>query len=379
MRKLDPHRLKANIEAAAEYDFGNSKVFGCAYRVCQGGRIVYDNCFGSVVPTGNTPVTQDTLFRMASMTKPVTALAALILIDRGLLSLSDPVSKYLPGFANVHVAPLENGGFIDKGSVRNQLTIRHLLTHTNGIGCEPEKYLQMTDADKATLDASIRFYLRNGLDFEPDSMQQYSGCGAFDVMARIIELIDGRDYETYLKEEIFMPCGMNDTVFIPTKDQWARMIAMHNKSDDRCAIGETFENCVFYDYPCTHFLGGAGLVSTLRDYSAFAELLRRKSRINEKYLVSPEIFSLMHIPHVSESIMPGHERWGLGVRVIVDDAYPYLPVNTFGWSGAFGTHFWVDPENDVTAVYMKNTHFDGGAANESARNFEKAVYTAFAE
>ena len=92
-----------------------------------------------------------------------------------------------------------------------------------------------------------------------------------------------------------------------------------------------------------------------------------------KQIIREDTFRLMHTPFVSEAIMPGSERWGLGVRVIVGEDYENLPVGAFGWSGAYGTHFWIDPTNNIAAVYMKNSLFDGGAGNESARNFEKAV------
>ena len=96
-----------------------------------------------------------------------------------------------------------------------------------------------------------------------------------------------------------------------------------------------------------------------------------------KQILNEETFKLLHIPYVSEEIMPFEEKWGLGVRVIVKDTYKNLPVGTFGWSGAYGTHFWIDPVNKVVAVFMKNSLFDGGAGNESARNFEKAVKDSF--
>ena len=152
---------------------------------------------------------------------------------------------------------------------------------------------------------------------------------------------------------------------------------MHNKIDGNNSVAKMKENCIFYDYPCMHYLGGAGLVSTLDDYSKFAKMLLNKGKTPKKQILSEETFRLLHTPFVSEEIMPSNERWGLGVRVIVKESYKTLPVGTFGWSGAYGSHFWVDPTNKVAAVFMKNSLFDGGAGNESARNFEKAVNDSF--
>ena len=119
------------------------------------------------------------------------------------------------------------------------------------------------------------------------------------------------------------------------------------------------------------------MVSTLDDYSKFAKMLLNNGKTPKKQILSEKAFRALHTPFVSEEIMPSNERWGLGVRVIVKEDYKTLPVGAFGWSGAYGSHFWIDPINKVAAVFMKNSLFDGGAGNESARNFEKAVNDSF--
>lgn len=374
MNELNKDLLKTNIEKAALYDFENNKVFGSAYCVIQGQDEVYKNCFGTVSLENTEPVTENTIFRMASMTKPVTAVATLILVERGLLSLSDKVSEYLPEFKDVHITQItQSGGLTDLGEAKNEITVCNLLTHTSGIGSEPLKDAKMTDEDRKDLDTTVGFYSRIGLDFEPGTKQQYSGTGAFDVLAKIIEKVTETDYLNFLRREIFEPCGMLNTTFIPTSEQWNATIAMHNRVNDKNCVERMSEDYVFSIFPCTHYLGGAGLVSTLADYSKFAKMLLNKGKAPTKQIICEDIFKLLHTPFVSEDIMPGNERWGLGVRVIVSENYGVLPVGTFGWSGAYGTHFWIDPTNNIAAVYMKNSLFDGGAANESARNFEKAV------
>ena len=312
------------------------------------------------------------------MTKPITAFATLILVDRGQISLSDKVSKYLPEFENIHIIQVDNeNNSVDLGKPVSQPTIRDLLTHTSGIGSNGFKTQKMTIEDKSTVDNTIVFLVNAGLDFEPSTRQEYSGFGAFDVLVKIIEKITGIDYESFIKREIFEPCAMFNTAFIPTEKQWKNLIAMHNKIEDKCVVAEMKENCIFSDFPCTHFLGGAGLVSTLNDYLNFAKMLLNNGTTSEKQLVSEESFKLLSTPFVSADIMSGLERWGLGVRVITDNSYHSLPVGAFGWSGAYGSHFWIDPINNIAAVFMKNSLFDGGAANESARNFEKAVNNSF--
>ena len=378
MKNLNKELLKTNIEAAAEYDFHNHKVFGSAYCVMQEDTVIYKNCFGTTSADNADAVTENTLFRLASMTKPITAIATLILVDRGQLSLSDKVIDYLPEIKNVHITQIsDNNEIIDFGEAQNDITICHLLTHTSGIGSDAAKSQKMTDEDKKSIDNTIKFFSEIGLDFEPGTKQQYSGIGAFDVLAKIIENITKTDYLHFLQQEIFEPCEMVNTTFIPTREQWKQIIAMHNKVDGNNRVAKMKENCIFIDYPCTHYLGGAGLVSTLSDYLKFAKMLLNNGKTPKKHILSEETFRLLHTPFVSEEIMPSYERWGLGVRVIVTEECKTLPVGAFGWSGAYGSHFWIDPTNKVVAVFMKNSFFDGGSGNESARNFEKAVNDSF--
>lgn len=373
MSKLDVALLKNNIEKAARYDFENNKVFGSAYSVIRGDDVVYQKCFGTVSVDSTHPVTESTLFRLASMTKPVTAAAILILVERGLISLNDRLSDYLPEFKDIHITQITQNGLTDLGKAQNEITVCHLLTHTSGIGTDPLKEQKMTYEDKKSIDSAVEFYSKIGLDFEPGTKQQYSPLAAFDVLAKIIEKVSGADYHAFLMQEIFEPCGMVNTTFNPTRKQWNAMIAMHNKVDEKNCDDKMNEECVFSDFPKTHYLGGAGLVSTLADYSKFAQMLLNNGKTPTKQIISEDTLKLMYTPFVSEEIMPSSERWGLGVRVIVREEYENLPIGAYGWSGAYGTHFWIDPVNNIAAVYMKNSLFDGGAGNESARNFEKAV------
>ena len=377
MKLLDKERLSENIEKIASYDFDNKKVFGSAYWVYQNGEVVFNKCYGKTSFNSLGAVTETTLFRLASMTKPITAVAVLILVEKGLLSLSDKVSKYIPEFADIHVKALDsNNRLNDLGKPLKEPTIANLLSHCSGID-ETQKSQIMTVDDKKSIDSLISFYIKSGLDYSPEEKQAYSGVVAFDVVTSIIEKVTDRDYQSFLKEYIFEPLGMNDTVFTPDEEQWSRIIAMHNKDGEEYREEKMHENCIFGDYPCTHYLGGAGLVSTLSDYSKFAKMLLDNGKYDGKVIVSEDTLANMYTPQVSRKIMDWCEMWGLGVRVIVDTEYKNLPVGAFGWSGAYGSHFWIDRENKVAAVFMKNSFFDGGSGNESARNFEKAVADSF--
>ena len=372
MRTIDKQTLENNIEAIAQYDLTENNVFGSSYMVYQNGEIIYKKHFGISSPHTQKPVDDTTIFRLASMTKPVTAVAVLIALERGLISLDDPIKKYLPQFADIHIYNSENK---DMGVSPTDVTIRHLLCHTSGIGTL--RVLPMTDEDRATLDSTVNFYAKAGLDFEPYKQAAYSAVATFDVAAAIVEKVTGRDYGEFLKTEIFDKCGMTDTTFAPTEEQWSRMITMHQRTESGDSdVMNMREGCVFGNFPQTHKLAGAGLASTLADYGLFAQMLLRGGEGKVGRVISEKTLDMMSTVQVTRDIMPGDERWGLGVRVIAEDSYPTLPVGAFGWSGAYGTHFWVDPENDMYAVFMKNSAFDGGAGNKSACRFEKAVYDA---
>lgn len=376
VKKLNIALLKRNIEQAAQYDLDNHKVFGSAYCVIQDDSVIYENYFGNTSAAKTKPVTNNTIFRLASLTKPITAIAVLILVERGMLSLSDHVSDYLPDFKEIHITQItDTNEIIDLGKAKNDITICHLLTHTSGFGSNAKKSKAMTDEDKESIDNTIDFYFKAGLDFEPGTKSQYSGTGAFDVLVKIVEKITKTDYLSFLQKEIFSPCEMVNTTFVPTPKQWGQMIAMHNRVDGQNCDTQMKDNCIFEDHPCSHYLGGAGLVSTLEDYSKFAKMLLNKGKTPKKQILEPETFKLLHTAFAPRRSI--NENWGLGVRVVVKEEYKILPAGAFGWSGAYGSHFWIDPTNKIAAVFMKNSFVDGGAGNESARNFEKAVNDSF--
>ena len=362
-------KIVENIEQISKCDFDNQKVFGCNYFVYHNGQSV-ERCYGTTSVNSTAPVTNTTIFRLASMSKPITAVATLILMERGLLSLEDCIDKFLPQFRNIKIID----EFGNESLPQALPTIKNLLTHTSGFCSHPTKWNNVTQADKETLDTYISFLLKSGLDFEPGSQQYYSGTAAFDVLTKIIEIVTGEDYLRFLEREIFTPCDMQDTTFILNEEQRKRLIDMHNKVDGQSVVYEMPKGCIFEDFPSTHYLGGAGLVSTLKDYCNFAKMLLNKGVVEGGRVLSEESVQLLSSPQVCGTIMPGDTRWGLGVRVIVDDEHPFLPKGCFGWSGAYGSHFWIDPANQLFAVYMKNSKHDGGAGNCSANNFEIAVY-----
>lgn len=362
MRRLDKDLLKKNITDAAEYDLSRNNIKGCSYKVMQNGETIAEEYFGEAG--------ENTIFRLASMTKPITAAAILILVDRGLLELSEEAESIVPELCGICVNDRKNVTEPD-----TKISVMHLLTHSAGFGVQ--SCTDITAKDMETIEDTIKYYVKKGLAFSPFTSQMYSGVGAFDVLSAIVQRVTGEKYADFLKKEIFTPCGMTDTGFAPTDSQKGRIIPMHQRIDGENAVFEMRENCIFENFPWTHDLGGAGLFSTLADYSKFAGMLVSGGISENGRILSENAVKLLGTPFVPKEIMPRNERWGLGVRVITEEEYGVLPTGTFGWSGAYGSHFWVDRENGVTAVFMKNSKFDGGSANASARRFESAVFEAF--
>ncbi len=393
MARLNSDILAARLDARAREDLEACRVGGLGISVMQGGRVLYKRYHGLRSQASGeafTPENGDaTVFRLASMSKPITAVATLIQVGRGLLELDTPIAKWLPAFETMEIGePNGEGGIRVTGVAKTPLTPRILLDHTNGLGTLEIGNTEMggmTPADKVDVAHVADYIATQPLAFEPMSMQYYSPVWAFDVLARLIEVTAGQDFATFLKENIFDPCGMTETTFTPTNDQWARMVAMHGREEtagaDETAIARSVDvpmvpGCVFGDIPPTWPSGGAGLASTLPDYVRFAEMLRRRGVTEDgTRILTSELVDAMGTPWVPEALMPCSERWGLGVRVIVAEDY-WMPKGCFGWSGAYGTHFWVDPANDITVVLMRNSAYDGGAGARLACQLEQDVYSA---
>lgn len=382
MKKIKIDALSENISDRMESDIKNNIISGASVSVISPDDTLFKAHFGTLSAEDKTPPNDSTLFRMASMTKPVTAVAVMTLYDKGLLEIDDPVEKYLPQFKNMYIAEMIDGKAEKVRKAQTTLTIKHLLTHTSGLvsGSSGEFYAnELSDEANKTLKDTVDYYSGTGLGFEPYTENQYNATAAFDVLARIAEMISDMNYADFLKKYVTDPCGMRDTAFVPNNGQWERIISMHKKENGKSGVAEMKKGCVFGNVPVTHYLGGAGLISSLGDYTSFARMLLNKGVINGNRIISEKAVKLISTAQVPESIMPGNERWGLGVRVITSENYRFLPVGAFGWSGAYGTHFWIDPVNSIAAVYMKNSMFDGGSGAVTAANFKKDVFNSFEE
>ena len=384
MKYLNQEKLTQVLANRTAEDTASCHVGATGLCVMQDGKVIYKAYNGKTgYPDGislNDENGDKAIFRLASMTKPVTAVAVLIQVARGKLGLDQPITDFLPQFANMMVGELQDGKAVVKEPARRILTPRMLLSHQNGMVSGPlgDHQGYGTPEQKQDLEHVVDYFSTLLLDFQPTEAQFYSATAAFDIWARLVEITSGMDYNTFVHKEIFEPLGMTDTTFLPTEEQWSRFVRVHTrKEEDGVAVsanGPEFPGCIFSDFPVTWFSGGAGLCSTLPDYVKFAEMLVRDGRLPDgTALVPEELIREMRTPWVPYEIMPVWERWGLGVRVITGD-HPWLPLDCFGWSGAYGSHFWVDPNNKISAVYMKNSCVDGGAGSQTSVHFEQDVY-----
>lgn len=382
MKKLNVEKLHALVDARVQADIDSGKVGGASLCVVQDGKVLLHKTYGYQNATTKEPLRADAMYRLASMTKPITAVAALIAQEQGLLSVEDELCKYIPAYADMKIGHMENGQPVYDQDAKTRITIKHLLSHTSGIGTleiGDHAWATMPEENAKTPEGVMDWFSDKMLAFEPYTAQWYSPVVAFVAVARIIEIVSGMSYNAYLDKYLFEPLGMSDTTFALNEDQKARMIAMHNYTEEQggFAVPKSVET-IFENIPVTQCCGGAGLAATLDDYVKFAEMLTHGGELNGVGILCPASVAQMATVQVTDAIMPPPVQWGLGVRVISADGYQ-MPKGCFGWSGAYGTHYWSDPENKISAVYMKNSGYDGGSGALTAFLFEQDVYAALEE
>lgn len=374
MKELDAKKLANKINKTAKEDIKSGLITGAQILVNQDNKRIFKNTYG-LQRVGGNPLAEDAMYRLASMTKPITAVALLMEAEKGHLSLTDDICKYLDGYDNMYVGKLVDGKVVADKKCENRIKVYQLVAHTSGIGSGDVglELQERFDVRTRTIASVTDYFKDKPLGFDPGTSEEYNTL-SYDVAARIVEITSGMPFEKYLKVNLFDKLGMNDTTFVPSEEQWQRMVTVHDKDKNGNAINvDILDGQIMLGAPLTYFMAGAGLTSTIEDYSKFAQMLLNDGRAEDgTSVISAEMIKLMRTPWVSADIMPGSQRWGLGVRVIVNDNNT-LPKGSFGWSGMYGSHFWVDPTNRITAIYAKNSNFDGGSGCLTGIKFEKNV------
>ncbi|MEU9173386.1 serine hydrolase domain-containing protein [Streptomyces sp. NPDC048420] len=347
---------------------------GFLVSVARGGRVAHLTTHGHRDLAAGLPVEADTLWRIYSMTKPVTAVAALLLVEEGRLSLDDPVADYLPAFAEPRVYVDGSGDTLTTRPADGPILVRHLMTHTAGLTfafyhCHPvdalyrEAGLESSVLPGSDLAKTVDVYASLPLQFEPGTQWNYSV--ASNVLGRVIEVVSGRPLDTFFAERIFTPLGMPDAGFCVADEQAHRLSELYGEKDDGTI--EPVPGLPLRGRPRL-LSGSGGMAASAYDVHRFAELLRRRGELDGIRLLSAETVDLMtsnHLPGGADlrafGTKPAHDEpgndgvgFGLGVSVVIDPARTLAPsgLGSYGWSGAASTTFWVDPGRDLSVQFF---------------------------
>jgi CubicO group peptidase (beta-lactamase class C family) len=355
---LSSERLK-RIHDLIERRIESRDISGAVTLVSRKGRVAHLEAQGLMDIETNKPMAKDTIFRIASMTKPVVGVAILMLIEEGKVRLSDPVSRFIPEFKQLKVAVAQPAPAGARGAApappnfytvpaEREITIRDLLTHTSGLVSGTISTAEAAKVQRKSGETLADYLPRLGqvpLEFQPGSRWAYSPGAGFDTLGRVVEIVSGQNLDQFFRQRIFEPLGMKDTFFNISEPQRARAATMYQRTPNGLQKSPNQPA-----QPTTYYSGGGGLSSTADDYARFAQMLVNGGQLNGKRLLGPRTVELMGSPFASDTL-PGRARgeaWGLSVRVITDAVASNISLSngSFGWQGAFGTHFWVDPKEN---------------------------------
>jgi CubicO group peptidase (beta-lactamase class C family) len=390
------------------------QVTGAVSIVARRDKVVYFDAAGSMDLEHKTPMRKDAIFRMASMSKPVTGVAIMMLVEEGKVRLTDPVSRFIPEFKNLKVAqpkagapppaprrvPQQGSGTepqaaaaggagrgrgapppeFDEVPAIREITVRDLLTHTSGLESSGLGNREASRRAPRKSTDSLATYVpqlgKGPLDFQPGAQWSYSLLSGMETLGRIVEIASGQPFDVFLKTRLFDPLGMKDTGFIVPDDKLSRLVTLYQRTE-----GGGFEKLGTPEWLDTKtlFSGGGGLYSTAEDYLQFAQMLVNSGELNGKRFLSPRTVDLMSSNHVGDLYSASGRKgmgWGLSVEVVMDPvvANRRTTAGSFGWDGAFGTHFWVDRKEKLTGVMMIQE--TGGGMT---RDFENAIMQAIIE
>jgi CubicO group peptidase (beta-lactamase class C family) len=362
------------LHAAMLQFVDRKEVSGLVTLVERGGKVVDVYSSGEQDVERHMKMSDATIFRIASMSKPITAVAILMLHEEGKFLLTDPVSRFIPAFRDMKVAAADG-----TTPARRPITIRDLLTHRSGIsygfldrGPVGNAYRQNGVPDglstyDGTLAEAIDKLAAQPLLSQPGAEWHYSL--GFDVLGRVVEVVSGKPFDQFLQERLFGPLRMTDTSFVVTDAKWPRFATAYvREGSDLRAIKDpetfngtlTYSPWAMYKGPKHHFSGGAGLTSTVRDYARFTQMLVNGGELDGVRILSPKTVEMMSASHTSDlpagavSIGGPGNSFGLGVRVVTDlgASQTLGSVGMYGWTGIYGTSFWVDPKEKLSGVLM---------------------------
>ena len=361
---LSAERLK-RVHALVQRYIDQGEIAGAVSLVARGGRVAYFESQGVMDLESRRPMAADAIFRLASMTKPITSLAVMMLHEEGRFLLEDPVSKFLPEFKNMKVAvpnaPNERAlaGYRLVPAER-EITIRHLLTHSAGLASgsggptmDLMKKLSASRKPEEDLAGYIRRLAELPLNFQPGAAWEYGP--ATDVLGRLVEAVSGQPLDRFLRERILDPLGMKDTWFYLPADRLPRLASAYQKQggalNKLTAAGPANPNGRF-------FSGAGGLAGTAEDYFRFCQMLLNGGQIDGVRLVSRKTIEMMTANQIGRLPLwqDSYRGYGFGlgfrVRERLGESLTLGSPGEFGWGGAYGTYFWVDPKERMIGILM---------------------------
>jgi len=372
----------ARVDELIERAIADEQIVGAVALIARHGRVAYFKPIGMADVDDGEPMRADTIFRIASMTKPVTSLAVMMLFEEGRFLLDDPISKFIPELANPQ-ALTSNGGKIEAVAVRTEITIQHLLTHTSGIiyrflgdsgarAALAERYrdagvsdgLSQTEGRIADLSRQLGTV---PLLFEPGTQYQYGL--SVDVLGYLVEVVSGLTLEEFFEQRIFAPLGMSDTHFFLDAADAERLASVYvpEAGGHLREVGdeETIENgylrySASYPFkgPRTYFSGGAGLVSTAADYVRLLQMFLNGGELDGTRLLSRKTVELMTRNGIGDLEVGPGRKFGLGFAIVEDPgrAGDASSPGTYYWGGFFNTRFFVDPAEQLIGIFLSQRY-----------------------
>ncbi len=390
-----PESVQVSAERLSRIDtmllesINNHWIAGAVGLIARDGKIIYNRSFGVCDLENKSPMQTDAIFRIASQTKAIVSIGLMMLFEEGKFLLDDPVSKYIPEFANPKILDKfnEKDSTYTTVPANREITIRDLLTHTSGIDYagigSPTMNAIYTKGgitggfgnDRIKIGDDIRLLGKLPLVHQPGERFTY-GLNV-DVIGYLIEVLSGESLDQYLKSRLFYPLGMDDTWFYLPADKQARLVKVNTENADHLVISMTQgQNLV--NYPLlkgTYFSGGAGLSSTTRDYAIFLQMLLNKGEYNGKRLLSRRTVELITCNQIGDLDL-GRDKFGLGFEITTKEGQAQLGISegSFAWGGYFGTTYWADPtERLVCLLFMQQSPLSHG---EIQNKFKAMVYQA---
>ena len=370
----------ARLEKAVAADIGRGRIPGAVMMIQRDGRLLYSKSLGMQEPSAGTPMREDSIFRIYSMTKPIVSVGVMMLVEEGRITLSDPVSKHIPDLKGLKVG-VEKDGKLELVPAQRQPTVQDLLRHTSGFtygvfGKSMVKDLytkhgvDATDHSNAEL---VRKLAQVPLALQPGSAWEYGR--STDVLGHLIERVTGQPLDAYLQERILGPLGMKDTAFFAEAAKQTRLAEAFAKDPESGAS----INLLNVRTKPKYLAGGQGMVSTAADYLRFAQMLLNRGELGGVRLLSRKTVDYMASDHLGAIRGPG-PGYGFGLGFAVRHANGLSSSNgsagDYNWAGFGGTYFWVDPKERLVAVWMMQAPNQRNYYRELFRNM---VYGALAD